>query len=338
MQVADMLALVTGGGGFLGTGIVRALLEGGARVSTFQRRHYDHLEALGVRQISGDIRDKHDVAAAIQGHNIVFHVAAKAGIWGKSSEYYDTNVTGTVNVIAGCYRHGVRRIVYTSSPSVVSREGDLESVDESAPYPDSYLADYPDTKARAERMILEANDSDTILTVSLRPHLIWGPGDNHLVPRIVNKARRKKLRLVGDGENLVDSVYIDNAVAAHIQAAERLEPGSEILGQAYFITNDEPLPMRSLLNRILQAAGLPDVRRSISYEKAFEIGTKLEKLYRRLRLRWEPPMTRFLAHQLATSHTFDIGAARRDLDYEPKVSIEAGMKKLADWIQKSKGG
>ncbi len=175
-----MKALVTGGGGFLGKAIVERLLARGDHVQSFSRGDYPELRALGVQVQQGDLDDPEAVRRAAEGCDIVFHVAAKPGIWGPYQEYYRTNVVGTENVLAACRSHNIARLVYTSTPSVVFNGKDQEGVDESAPYPEHYHAHYPHTKPIAERLVLQANDS-RLATVALRPHLIWGPGDHHLV-------------------------------------------------------------------------------------------------------------------------------------------------------------
>ncbi|MGA9538258.1 MAG: NAD-dependent epimerase/dehydratase family protein [Desulfobacterales bacterium] len=322
--------LVTGGGGFLGWAVVRKLLEKGALVRSFSRRSYPLLAAADVDQVQGDIGDPEAVAAACRGVDTVFHVAAKAGVWGPASEFHHTNVVGTRNVIAACAAGSVDALVYTSSPSVVFDGKDMEGVDESVPYPDRYPAPYPQTKAQAEREVVSASLTD-LKTIVLRPHLIWGPGDNHLVPRIIGRARH--LRRVGDGRNRVDTIYIDNAADAHILAAETLETRPELSGRIYFISQGEPMPLWEMIDAILEAAGLPPVRKSISLRTARRLGTAMEVLYRFLGLENEPPMTRFMAEELATSHWFDIGAARRDLGYRPVVSTAEGLLRLARWLE-----
>ncbi|MFH2219903.1 MAG: NAD-dependent epimerase/dehydratase family protein [Pseudomonadota bacterium] len=322
--------LVTGGGGFLGGAIVRLLGEMGDAVRSFSRSLYDKLDALGVEQLQGDIRDRLGVEKACAGVDLVFHVAAKPGVWGNYEDYYRTNVIGTRNVIAGCRLHHVHRLVYTSSPSVVFDGTDMEGVDESVPYPDKYHAHYPKTKAMAEQHVVEAASRD-LRTIVLRPHLIWGPGDNHLVPRIIERAKR--LKRVGDGENLVDTVYIENAAHAHILAADSLNINPELSGNIYFISQGEPVPLWDMVNDILKAGGLPPVKRSISRKTARIIGAMLEFVYGALKLKGEPQMTRFLADELATAHWFDISAARRDLGYAPLVSTEEGLRRLEAWLK-----
>ena len=326
-----MKALVTGGGGFLGGAIVRRLRVRGDEVRSFSRGDYPELRSFGVEVIRGDLADREAVVSAAHGCDIVFHVAAKAGVWGPHEDYYRANVIGTQNVIAVCRRGHIHRLVYTSSPSVVFNGRDMEGVDESAPYPSHFEASYPQTKAQAEKLVLEAN-SDALATVALRPQLIWGLGDQHLVPRIIARAKVGALRRIGRRPLLVDSIYVDNAAQAHLLAADRLRPGAAISGKAYFISQGEPRPLWDLINMILKAAGVPPVTRHVSPNLAYAAGWFYEKMYWLLQKQAEPPMTRFLARELSTAHWFDISAARRDLDYEPEVSFEEGVSRLAEWL------
>jgi nucleoside-diphosphate-sugar epimerase len=323
-----MRALVTGGGGFLGGAIVGRLLERGDTVRSLARGDYPALRALGVETVQGDLADLETVRAAVSGVDVVFHVAARAGIWGTYDDYHRANVLGTRNVIETCRSERVARLVFTSSPSVVHGGGDLEGVNESAPYPARHDAPYPATKAEAERLVLAANGAD-LATVALRPHLIWGPGDNHLIPRILARARAGRLRKIGTRNVVVDSTYIDDAARAHLLAAECLEsPQSPARGKAYFVSQGEPWPLWDLVNGILHAAGLPPVTRSIPLPMALAAGGVLEVAHRLLRLPGEPAMTRFLARQLATSHWYDMSAARRDLGYSPSLSVAEGLRRL----------
>lgn len=331
-----MNALITGGGGFLGGAIVRRLRERGDRVHSFSRRRYAALDALGVTQHQGDLADAIAVSRAAAGCDIVFHVAAKAGVGGRYRDYYRGNVLGTANVLTACRHHGISRLVYTSSPSVVFTGRDMTGVDESVPYPAYYEADYPQTKAHAERMVLQAN-GPLLTTVALRPHLIWGPGDNHLVPRILARARAGRLRRIGTKSELIDSVYIDDAADAHLLAADRLARSSPIAGKAYFITRGEPVPLWDLVNRILHAAGLGPVTRSLPAGLAYAAGWVLETAYAVFWPHGEPPLTRFVARELATAHWFDITAARRELGYQPKISLDEGLGRLAIWFRSSRG-
>lgn len=327
-----MKALVTGGGGFLGLAIVRALVARGDLVRSFARAHYPALQALGVEQLRGDIADAAAVSAAVHGCDLVFHVAAKPGIWGAYEEYHRANVTGTENVITACRAQGVQRLVYTSSPSVVFDGRDMAGVDESVPYPAHYEAHYPHTKAQAEQLVRAANDAH-LATVSLRPHLIWGPGDNHLLPRLVARAHAGQLRRIGARPNLIDTVYVDNAADAHLLAADRLAPGSAVAGKVYFISQGEPVPMWEMVNRLLQAADAPPVTRAVPVWLAMWLARGFEASHRWLRKPGEPRLTRFVVREMSTAHWFDLAAARRDFSYVPRVSIAEGLERLRASMQ-----
>lgn len=326
-----MRALVTGGGGFLGGAIVRLLREEGVEVRTFSRRRYPWLDSLGVEQIQGNLTEESLLSESVQGCDTVFHVAARVGLWGDYREFYRTNVIGTENVISACRQAGVSRLVYTSSPSVVFHGRDMEGVDESVPYPSRFKAAYPATKAAAEQRVLAANGPG-LATVALRPHLIWGPEDSHLVPGILERARQGKLRRIGKADKRVDFTYVDNAALAHWLAAQRLEAGSPVAGRAYFITQGEPVFLWDFINRLLEVAGLPPVTRSVPKAVAYSAAACCELLYRILPLKGEPLMTRFLVEELTTAHWYDIGAARRDLGYSCRVDTEEGLKRLRETL------
>lgn len=323
-------ALVTGGGGFLGRSLVMKLLEKGVRVRTFSRRRYPDLDIEGVEQHQGDIGNRDAVAAVCRDMETVYHVAAKTGVWGHYADFHNVNVVGTLNVIQACKAERSTCLVYTSSPSVVFDGRDMEGVDESVPYPDHYRSPYPQTKALAEQAVVKAS-TEGLPAIILRPHLIWGPRDNHLVPRIL--ARAERLRRIGNGRNLVDTVYIDNAADAHILAADALNSRPELSGRIYFISQGEPLPLWDMVDAILAAGGKPPVRKSVSLRNAMLIGTLLETLYRMLRVKGEPPLTRFVAEELSTAHWFNINAARRDLGYRPRVSTANGLVYLQEWLE-----
>lgn len=324
-----MKTLVTGAGGFLGLYIVEQLLARGDEVRAIARGRYAELERLGVEAIQGDLRDAEVAAAACRGVEVVFHTAGIAGIWGPWELFHGINTRATENVIAGCRRQGVPRLVYTSSPSVTFDGSPQRGIDESAPYPRRWLCHYPQTKALAEQAVLKANGHDGLLTCSLRPHLIWGPRDRHLIPRLLDRARSGKLRRVGDGTNRIDMVYVENAATAHLQAADALRPGAAVCGRAYFLTQGEPVNCWQWINEVLALAGLPPVTKSISFGAAWRIGAAMECAYRLLGRTAEPRMTRFLAAQLATDHYFDISRARADFGYAPRISTEEGMRRLA---------
>ncbi|NLF68003.1 MAG: NAD-dependent epimerase/dehydratase family protein [Candidatus Anammoximicrobium sp.] len=324
-----MRALVTGAGGFLGLYLVEQLLARGDQVRALARQRYPELDRVGVEAVQGDLRDAQIAADACRGVDVVFHAAGVAGIWGPWSHYYGINTQATENVIAGCRRHGVRKLVFTSSPSVTFDGGDQIGVDESVPYPERWLCHYPHTKALAEQQVLRANGQEGLSTCALRPHLIWGPRDRHLIPRLLQRARCGQLRRVGDGTNLIDMVYVENAAQAHWQAADALEPGSPVAGRAYFITQGQPVNCWQWIDEILTLANLPPVSKAISFAAAWRLGAIFEATYRICRIPSEPRMTRFLAAQLARHHYFDIRRAEADFGYSPQIATVEGMRRLA---------
>lgn len=299
---------------------------------SLQRQDSPALRDLGVDVVCADLADHEAVVRAARGCDAVIHIAAKTGVWGPREDYYRANVLGTRNVLDACAVNGIHRLVHTSTPSVIHAGGDVEGVDESVPLATRYETDYPASKAEAERLVIAANGPQ-LGTVILRPHLIWGPGDPQLTARILARGRAGRLRLVGMGLKCIDSVYIDNAVDAHLLALDRVAPGATCAGKSYFITQGEPMPQRELINGILKAGGLPPCEKSISPRAAYAVGAVMEIIWRVLRRQDEPLMTRFVAKQLATAHWYDISAAKRDLGYVPKVSVAQGLQMLEKSFQ-----
>lgn len=327
-----MKLFVTGGNGFLGSAIVRQLCTQGHEVVTFSRGNYPELDQIGVTHFQGNLSEYAVLKAAMTGCEAVFHVAAKTGIWGKYEDFYLTNVTGTENVLQACTELGIRNLVFTSSPSVVYNGKDSEGQNESLPYPPKYNAHYPKTKAIAEKLVMAANNA-SLKTVSLRPHLIWGPGDRHFIPRLFEKSRAGKLRIIGNSLNRVDCIYIDNAAKAHLQVfAQLLVNPATVEGKTYFLSQGAPIPIAELINQLLASGGLPPVAKTLPPAIARFAGLFLEKMYHVFGFSGEPAITLFLAQQLSTAHWYDISAARRDLGYEAEVSLEEGMERLRAWI------
>ena len=368
-------ALVTGGTGFLGRHLVDRLLAQGRSVTVLARRPAPDLAARGVRMVTADLADDEAVGEACRGMDTVFHIAAKVGVWGRYSDFLRANVLGTRAVLDGCRAYGVQRLVFTSTASVVYNGRDLAGVDESLPLASSCPSAYPITKAIAEREVLAAN-SPGLRTISIRPHLIWGAGDPHLVPRVIARARAGRLHIVGTGRNRVDLVHVYNVVDAHLLAELALGkhevPGSECqepsiksqvsslkfhdpriaggrchliddiedrsapaAGKAYFISNGEPVVLWDWINDLLRALEIPPVTKHLPEGAATMTGWLCEVLWRLLPLSSEPPMTRFIARELATDHWFDIGAARRDLGYTPRISMAAGTAELIESLQRT---
>jgi len=325
-------ALVTGGGGFLGRYIVEQLLDRGNRVTVFARGHYPKLGRLGVRLVRGDLADLDAITQAGQGVDVIYHVAAKAGLWGPWEDFYRANVTGTQNVIAACRANGVPKLVYTSSPSVIFDGNDQRNIDETTPYPAHYESPYPETKAIGEEHVIEAN-GDGLLTTSLRPHLIFGPRDSHLLPSLLEKARQGRVPQVGDGTNKVDLTYVEDAARAHLLAADALTAGSPVAGGIYFISQDEPVVLWQWIRELLRELNLPAVRIRIPLGIARVAGSVLAATYRGLNLRGEPLLTPFLASELAQNHYYDISAAKRDFGYTPRYTMAEATAKTVAWLK-----
>jgi 2-alkyl-3-oxoalkanoate reductase len=327
-----MRALVTGGGGFLGRYIVEQLRRRGNEVTIFARGHYPEVEALGVRAIRGDLRDRRAVAEACRGMDVVFHVAAKAGLWGPRHAFYDVNVRGTEHVIAGCRAAGVPRLINTSSPSVIFDGSAQEGVDESVPYPEAYESPYPETKALAEQRVTEANGPD-LLTVSLRPHLIFGPRDNHLLPSLLARAKDGQIPQVGDGTNRVDLTYVEDAAYAHLLADEALTANPLLGGSVYFISQDEPVVLWPWIRDLLAKLGLPPIRQRLPLPVAQAAGRVMASAHHLLPLKGEPRLTPFLASELAESHYYDVSRAKRELGYRPRFSMAEAKAKTVAWFR-----
>lgn len=329
-----MNVLVTGGSGFLGLALCRALVAQGHQVCSYQRSFSPALEQLGVKQFLGALHDQTKILNALQDQDAVLHNAAKASGWGSWDDFYQTNVIGTQNIIAGCLQWGIQTLVYTSTPSVVhqGRQSVCGGNEQNTPYAKHFSAHYPHTKMLAEKLLLAAN-SNQLATVALRPRLIWGPGDTQLLPRLVTRAEAGRLRFIGSGDNKMDCTYIDNVVQAHLLALEKCHISAPCAGQAYFISNGEPKPIREIVNGLLDAADAPLVTRSIPFALAYSLGMLCEGLWHLLRLSGEQPMTRFLAEQLSTEHWYDCSAAKRDLGYRPEISIADGLIRLRASLQ-----
>ncbi len=334
--------LVTGGTGFLGSHLVKRLLAEGRVLTVVSRQPRPELVAREVRVVVGALHDPAVCTEACDGATTVFHVAARVGVWGRLANFQRDNVDATVALLTAAKLAGVSNFIHTSTPSVVYNGLDLAGVDESLPLTTSCPSPYPLTKAQSERAVLAAN-TPGFATVALRPHLIWGVGDPHLVPRVLARARAGRLRIIGDGTNRVDMVHIANAVDAHLNAETALRrchllndngAGLPPAGRAYFITNDEPVVLWDWINSLLTALGEKPIKRRLSLDAARRIGGVCEALWRVFRLKGEPPMTRFVAAELAKDHWFSIAAARRDLGYAPRVSMAEGTAELVAWYRR----
>ncbi|MFU8847971.1 MAG: NAD-dependent epimerase/dehydratase family protein [Opitutales bacterium] len=324
-----MKILVTGGGGFVGGYVVDLLLARGYLVRSFGRSPQPGLEAKGVDVRCGDLADAAAVNEAVAGVDAVFHVAAKAGVWGSWESYYQANVVGTRNVVEACQGHGVARLVYTSTPSVVFNRQPFTGQGNELPYGRNWLCHYAHTKAIAEQEALGAN-SESFKVVALRPHLVFGPGDPHLLPRVVESVKAGRLKIVGDGSNRVDVSFVKDVAAAHVAAFDALS-GGKGGGQAYFISQGEPVAIWPWLNQVLEGLGQPPLKKKISLPVAYAAGGLAELVWKVFKKSDEPPITRFVAVELAKDHYFDLSAAERDLGFQPAYTMHDALREtIAD--------
>ena len=322
------IIIVTGGAGFLGRHLIRKLLARNYKVTSFSRGRYTDLEEQGVQCIQGSLQDLETLVEAIKGHDAVFHVASKVAMWGKYEDFFETNVKGSQNVLRACQQNNIKSLIYTSTPSVVFADDSIEGADESLPYPKKSFSRYAQTKAIAEKMLLEANSQD-LKIVSLRPHLIFGPGDQNLIPRLVQSAVKGKLKIIGDGKNLVDVIYVENAADAHLCALDKLCSDPKFPGgRAYFI-GQGPVELWPFINEVLRKHDVAPIKKKVSFKLAFFIGQVVEMILSIFRVyNLHPPMTRFVALQLAKSHFFSHAQAQEDLDWQPRVTVEEALSNL----------
>lgn len=327
-----MLAVVTGGGGFLGLRIVELLRARGDDVRVVARRRHPPVEAMGATSIVADVRDAAAMRVAFERADVVFHVAGKTGFWGPRESFWSVNVEGTRVVLDAARQCGVPRLVHTSTPSVTGYDRDVENGGPELPYAALHENAYGESKCMAEQYALAANGRG-LTTVALRPHLIIGPGDTNMMPRVVRRAARGGLRVVGDGRNRVDLTYIDNAAWAHLDAADALvAPDTPCAGRSYFISNDQPVVLWEWLNQLLADLDLPRTTRSLPLWTTRLIGSVMETLWRALPVSGDPPITRFLSAALARSHWYDMEPARRDLGYRVRVPMEEATRRTVRWL------
>ncbi len=324
-----MRALITGGGGFLGRYIVKQLLEKDIDVRILCRSTQDDLVNQGVEVVQGDILHAGCVETASRDCDVVFHVAAKAGVWGREIDYFNANVVGTRNVFNACHVNGIKYLVHTSTPSVVFSGKAISGEDEEMPYGENWLCAYAKTKAQAEKEVLAENGRNGLKVIAIRPHLIWGVGDPHLFPRVIERGKLGKLKIVGEGQNKVDISHVENVAFAHILAMEALMK-DHAGGKAYFISQDDPVVLWDWLNQLLQRLEIKKVERRISFKAAYLVGAIFEFIYKLLNKKEEPLMTRFVATELAKDHYFNISSAKKDLGYYLKVSTEEGLN---EWVR-----
>jgi 2-alkyl-3-oxoalkanoate reductase len=314
--------LVTGASGFLGRAVAAELRRAGHEVRTLQRRPSG---VAGATDVLGSVTDAETLDRAVTGVDGVVHLAAKVSLAGDPREFTAVNVEGTRMLLDAASRAGIGRVVHVSSPSVAHTGSSLAAAGADPADPVRARGEYARTKAEAELIALEHSGAG-MHVVAVRPHLVWGPGDPQLIGRIVARARRRTLPLLNGGTALIDTTYVDNAATGIAAALERAD---RVAGRAYVLTNGEPRPVGDLLSGICRAAGVPEPRISVPAALARGAGAAIERIWAVRPGTDEPPMTRFLAEQLSTAHWFDQTEIRRDLDWQPAVSIDEGLERLA---------
>lgn len=324
-----MKALVTGATGFVGQALVRRLQAMGAEVTGLGRNRLrlTQLDSQGVRTIYADLADAQTVRSVCQGQEVVFHAGALSSPWGRAQDFYRSNVIGTQNVIQACEEAGVKRLVHVSTPGIYFRYASRLNVREDEPLPGQVVNEYTRTKLLAEGEIDRAF-ARGFPVITIRPRAIFGPGDTSILPRLVDRLEKGRLRVIGDGKNITDLTYIENVVDALILCATSPQT---TLGKKYNISNGEPVLMWEMIERLCDELGYDFPQQRISYEVALTAAAFLETLYARLPGRPEPPFTRYVVGLLAKSTTLDISAARREIGYQPHVSNEEGFVEFVRW-------
>jgi nucleoside-diphosphate-sugar epimerase len=318
-------AFVTGGSGFIGGELLRRLADGGCAVRALARsdRSAGVVAGLGAEPAAGDLDDVGAMTAAAQGCEVAFHLAARVAQWGSKDEFRRVNVEGTRNALEACSAAGVGRFIHCGTEAAVLAGEPLVNADESAPLRPDSPAPYSATKAEAERLVREAS-RDGFETVVLRPRFVWGAGDTTLLPEIIAATEAGRFVWVGGGNHRTSITHVRNVVEGLLLAAERGRPG-----EAYFVTDGEPVVFREFISEMLRARGVDPPERSIPVPVAGVLARGGELAWRVLPLRGEPPLTRFALWAASQECTLDDSKARRELGYAPIVSREEGLAELA---------
>jgi nucleoside-diphosphate-sugar epimerase len=329
-----MKILVSGGTGFVGTAVTDILLALGHEVHTIGRSTPSFNNKSKNRYHHRfDLTKDNLPESLISGTEIFFHIAAKAGVWGSYSEFFSANVTATRKILTACQSYHIPKLIYTSTPSVVFSEKPIRNGTETLPYCKNEISPYAQTKSIAEKEVLKAHVPGKMQTIALRPHLVWGKGDPHLLPRVIQRHRAGKLKIVGDGTNQVDLTHIDNVAHAHICAMNSMLKNENLGGKPYFISQGEPVYLWDWLNQLFQRIDLPPLSQSLNFKTAFLVGSSLESIWSVLKIKKEPPMTRFVACQLAHDHWFSTKSAEADLSYKPVIKMNQAMEETLPWLQ-----
>lgn len=332
-----MKVVITGGLGFVGNQIAQSLRKTTEinEIIAIGRSNQPPPSKIfeGLRYVTCDLSKENLNYPWLKDVDVVFHVAAKAGVGGRYKEYFNANFVATKNLMEGCKSYGIQRFIYTSTPSVVFNNQNIRNGNESLPYLNTQISPYAFTKAKAEKLVLESHRPREFQTLAIRPHLVWGKGDPHLLPKVINRHRKKRLRIIGFGKNKMDLTHVSNVAHAHICAYRSLKRDSSFGGKPYFIGQNEPVELWPWLNDLFKGLKMSPLNKSISFKNAYILGWFLEKIWGVSRLGSDPPMTRFVASQLAHDHWFSSSSAKKDLNYEPIINMKDAMEDTLPWLK-----
>ncbi|WP_312115682.1 NAD-dependent epimerase/dehydratase family protein [Brevibacillus reuszeri] len=321
--------LVTGGTGFLGKKLALRLLAQGHKVTASGRdqRIGRELQQTGIRFVQMDVRDKDAMVEACRDQEVVHHVAAFSSPWGTFRDMYATNVSGTSNLIEGCMKYGIERLIHVSTPSIYFAFQDRMGIRENEPLPKHFANTYAHTKYLAEQEVEQAFRVG-LPTITIRPRALFGPGDNTILPRLIRANEKKFVPLIAGGRAVMDLTYIENVVDALLLC---MDSPKNTLGQAYNITNGEPVTLIDVLTEVFKRLEMPLRAKELPYWQAYSAAWILESVSRTLLNYREPILTRYSVGVLAKSQTLDITKAREALGYSPRVSIAEGIEAFTDW-------
>jgi nucleoside-diphosphate-sugar epimerase len=324
MQEASESAFVTGGSGFIGSALIRRLVGSGTTVRALARspRAAAAVEALGAEPVHGELSDLEAMAAGADGCAAAFHLAAHLGTWGRPEDFMRDNVAGTENALAACRQAGVERFVHCGTEAALIAGDPLRNVDETAPLRPDSKALYPATKALAEQAVRSAN-APGFETVVLRPRFVWGRGDTTLLPQLVQSVESGRFAWIDGGRQLTDTTHVENVVEGLLLAARKGRPG-----EAYFVTDGEPVVFREFVSALLATQGVEAPKRSVPASVAGPLAAAAEATWRLLRLGGEPPLTRFAVWIASQECTIDISKARRELGFAPVKERADGLAEL----------
>jgi nucleoside-diphosphate-sugar epimerase len=317
-------AFVTGGSGFIGGRLIEALVAAGIPVRALARSDGSAaaVSDRGAEPVRGELADRAALEAGARGCELAFHAAAKVEDSGPWEEFERDNVEGTRNVVDACAAAGVRRFVHVSTEAVLIAGEPLVNVDETAPLRTDSKAPYSRSKALAEPVVTAAA-RDGFEPVVVRPRFVWGAGDQTLLPQLVAMAKSGRLAWIGGGRHLTDITHVDNVVHGLRVAAEKGRAG-----EAYFVTDGEPVVFREFVSELLRTQGVEPPTRSIPTPVAGGLAATADTAWRVLPLPGSPPLTRFAFWVSSQECTIDISKARRELGYEPIKTRDDGLAEL----------